>query len=92
MDVSNITLKSTVRNPVRRLLVGVLEVLDAWAFAKLDARARGQGWQVRRPALLMRVYRAPEFDTYVRCAACEGEGVTRQGPCRACLGLGRVRP
>ncbi|MFG1682308.1 hypothetical protein ACGFNP_19225 [Nonomuraea sp. NPDC049269] len=91
MDVSNITRKSTVRNPVRRLVAGLLEVLDAWAFAELDARARERGWQVRRPAPLMRVYRAPEFDTYVRCAACEGEGVTRRGLCRACLGLGRVR-
>ncbi len=92
MDVSNIARKPTVRNTFSRLLVNLLEILDSWAFADLDDRARGLGLQVRRPALLTRVYRAPEFDAYVLCDACEGDGHTGQGTCRACLGRGRVRP
>jgi hypothetical protein len=92
MDVSNITRKPTVRNPLSRFLVAVVETLDAWAFAELDERARSMGWQVRRPAPLMRVYRAPAFDDYLTCRVCDGEGCTRRGMCRDCLGWGRLRP
>ncbi|MFG1942306.1 hypothetical protein [Nonomuraea sp. NPDC048826] len=78
--------------PIRRLITRVLEVLDGWAFDDLDARARAQGWEVRRPAPLTRVYRNPAFDAYVPCLTCQGEGVAGRGACRVCLGSGRVRP
>ncbi|NRQ31953.1 hypothetical protein HII36_08880 [Nonomuraea sp. NN258] len=91
MDVSNLIAERAVRNPLFRLLAALLRRIDAWAFDALDARARAQGWQVRRPAPLIRVYRNPDFDTLTRCLACAGEGVTARGHCHACLGSGRVR-
>ncbi|MFI9588922.1 hypothetical protein [Nonomuraea sp. NPDC052265] len=42
-------------------------------------------------APLVRVYRTPRFDLYVRCSACGGDGITSRGACRACRGFGRVR-
>jgi hypothetical protein len=69
----------------------LLGQLDHWAFDELDERAKAQGWQVRRPAPLIRVYRNPDFDLYVCCTTCGGEGVTTRGNCRSCLGFGRVR-
>lgn len=94
MDVSNITAKPAQYRPVRhsprRLWRVLIEWLDAWAFADLDARARVQGWQIRRPAPLIRVYRSTAFDLYVRCPSCGGEGATNRGHCRGCLGSGRV--
>lgn len=86
------TVSLTSMNPVRCWLLRLIETLDGWAFDELDARARAQGWQVVRPAPLTRVYRNPEFDTYVRCRACQGEGLTGRGTCHDCLGSGRVRP
>jgi hypothetical protein len=92
MHVSNITANWAGCGSARRLVIALLERLDRWAFADQDARARAQGWQVRRPALFIRVYRNPKFDAFVTCTACEGEGVTSRGHCRGCLGSGRVRP
>ncbi|NUO98228.1 MAG: hypothetical protein HOV96_28890 [Nonomuraea sp.] len=69
----------------------LLGKLDHWAFDGLDERARERGWHVRRPAPLIRVYRNPDFDLYVRCPGCGGEGATRRGNCLACFGFGRVR-
>lgn len=92
MEFTNLTVKAAPRSPVRRLMVTLLDILDDWAFAKLDAQARVQGWQVRRPAPLIRVYRNPRFDTLSACGACVGEGVTSRGPCLSCLGSGRARP
>jgi hypothetical protein len=90
--MQSITVTRAPANPVRRFFQQLLDVLDGWAFDELDARARAQGWQVVRPAPLTRVYRNPEFDTYVRCRACQGEGLTGRGTCHDCLGSGRVRP
>ncbi|TXK43152.1 hypothetical protein [Nonomuraea sp. C10] len=87
-----ITVTRAPANPIRRLISRVLETLDGWAFDDLDARARAQGWEVRRPAPLTRVYRNPDLGAYVRCPACQGEGATRSGVCPRCLGSGRVRP
>lgn len=88
MDVSKVAARRSVRIPVRRLLVTLLRILDDWAFRDLDARARAQGWQVRRPAPLMRVYRASGLRV---CSACAGEGLTRRGVCANCFGTGRSR-
>lgn len=88
MDVSNVTARRTVRIPVRRLMVTLLRILDEWAFRELDARARAQGWQVRRPAPLMRVYKSSGLRV---CPACGGEGLTRRGLCGNCFGTGRSR-
>lgn len=80
------------RRPVRRLARALLDLLDAWAFGRLDARARGHGWQVRRPAPLMRVYRTSAVLIHASCRPCGGEGMTRAGVCSDCLGSGRGRP
>lgn len=96
MHFTNTTAKPAQYHIARRSPRGLwgvlLEKLDTWAFRELDDRARAQGWEVRRPAPLIRVYRNPDFDLYVRCASCGGEGVTSRGHCRGCLGSGRVRP
>ncbi|MFI6919092.1 hypothetical protein ACIBIZ_03995 [Nonomuraea spiralis] len=80
-----------LRRTYGRLAEALLAKLDHWAFDALDERARSQGWRVRRPAPLVRVYRNPDFDLYVRCTACGGDGMTSRGDCRACRGFGRVR-
>lgn len=89
MDVSNVTLQRRLRIPVRRLMVTLLHLLDRWAFDELDRRAREHGWEVRRPAPLMRVYRNAALG---RCGHCLGEGFTGKGVCCGCLGSGRGRP
>lgn len=89
MDISNVTVERRFRVPVRRLMVTLLQILDEWAFAELDARARAQGWEVRKPAPLMRVYRNANLGL---CRHCAGEGFTGRGLCHACLGSGRGRP
>lgn len=95
VNTSNIAVKGAAPGAIRRALGRLWEILfdrlDHWAFDRLDTRARAQGWQVRRPAPLIRVYRNPDFDLYVRCPSCGGEGMTRRGNCLACLGFGRVR-
>ncbi|MFI6319998.1 hypothetical protein ACIBG8_20850 [Nonomuraea sp. NPDC050556] len=70
-------------------MVTLLHLLDRWAFDELDRRAREQGWEVRRPAPLMRVYRNSNLGL---CKHCLGEGFTRRGICHGCLGSGRGRP
>jgi hypothetical protein len=95
VNTSNIAVNQAEPGAIRRipgrLSETLLGKLDHWAFDGLDERARSQGWQVRRPAPLIRVYRNPDFDLYVRCQGCGGEGVTSRGHCRTCLGFGRVR-
>ncbi|GAA4060754.1 hypothetical protein [Nonomuraea soli] len=80
MDANNLALNW------RRSL---LDLLDEWIFAALDRHARCQGWEIRRPAPFIRVYRNPAVG---RCRACAGEGFDDRGLCRACLGSGRGRP
>lgn len=89
MELSNVTLSRRPRIPLRRLMVTLLRILDDWAFGELDARARAQGWEVRKPAPLMRVYRNANLGL---CRHCAGEGYTRRGICHKCLGSGRGRP
>jgi hypothetical protein len=91
LNISNIAVTRAAPGTLRRLYEALLEKLDHRAFDRLDTRAREQGWQVRRPAPLVRVYRNPDFDLYVRCPGCGGEGIMRRGTCLACLGFGRVR-
>lgn len=88
MDANNVTTERAARISVRRLMVTLLRVLDARAFRDLDAAARAGGWQVRRPAPFIRVYRAR---LVASCRICSGEGYTPRGLCRDCLGSGRVR-
>ncbi|MGW0804944.1 hypothetical protein [Nonomuraea sp. NPDC002799] len=66
-----------------------MDKLDAWAFRDLDDHARAQGWQVRRPAPLIRVYRNPAFDRRVPSAGCQGADAAVHGHH---LGSGRVCP
>lgn len=83
MDTSHATLKW------RWSLRPLLAILDEWIFAEPDRQARRNGWEIRRPALFIRVYRNPAFG---RCRECRGEGFTRKGVCAHCLGSGRGRP
>ena len=91
MDTTQLTVIAPRRSRIRRMLDTLFDVLDDWAFTKLDAQATAQGWQVRRPAPFIRVYRNPRFDTLSACRSCAGEGVTAKGVCLTCFGTGRVR-
>lgn len=60
-------------------------------FGGLDARARGNGWQVTSlRGGLRRQYRDPRFDSLAQCGDCLGTGGPADTPCQPCSGTGRV--
>lgn len=90
MSHSTLNQRLTDRRDLRR---SWLQRIADRLFAEDDAVARSHGWEITELWWgLGRQYRSPLFDTFCRCAACQGTGVSRTlpTPCGSCGGTGRV--